>query len=586
MLRELHISNLALIEDLGIELTEGLNVFTGQTGAGKSLILGAFELLLGLRSTAGAGDLVRPGAEEARISGVFEVHDPERAADIAAACDQTIAPGDQVLLTRKLFASGRTSVSINGQPATAAMARAIGERLVDIHGQHDHQFLLKPANQLAVLDDYARCADLRARYAEQWATLRHLRQTKHELDASSTLRRQQLELYEFQAAEIDKVEPTEGEYIELHARHKVLTNLTKLKRDAGTAHAALYEADGSVSERLQAIALLLIDLAELDDDIVPIAEQVRVSALSIQEASFELSRYIDRLEDDPRESHEVEHRLDALNRLIHKHGNPKPRGGPSSQALPSQVANDPLAAVLVYRQFIGGEITRLREQDRSMGYIDENIAAAEAQLVTLGEALSTARRAAAKKLRPKVEAQLAELGMGEAKFKLAVDPAEPGPAGADQIEMLVQTNPGQEFQPLRKIASGGETSRIMLALKSILADSDRVSVLVFDEIDANIGGRLGSVIGQKLRKLAKRGQTANHQVLCITHLPQIAAFGDRHFRIAKSVTGLGKTKQTRTEVTILEGKPRIEELAEMMAGKQATATSRRQAEELIAAAVG
>jgi len=573
LLRELHITNLALIEDLTVELTEGLNAFTGQTGAGKSLILGAFELLLGLRSTAGAADLVRPGAEEARISGVFELHDADRAAEAATLCDQTLAPGDPLLITRKLFASGRTSVSINGQPATAGMARALGEALVDIHGQHDHQFLLKPANQLLILDAYAEATGLRQAFAERWQRLRELRQAQTELDASRTLRKQQLELYEFQASEIDDAEPTEGEFAELHARHKVLANLSKLQQDAGKAHAALYEADGSVTERLQAIAHVLIDLADLDDDLAPIAEQVRVATLSLQEASFELSRYLDRLDHDPAEASEVERRLDTLNRLIHKYGSGKP-------------CDDPLNEVLTFRAQLAEQIDALRAQDDDLAGIDSQITAAETELHTLGEQLTAKRQAAAKRLRPKVEIQLAELGMAEAKFAVGIEPGQVGPHGPDAVEMMVQTNPGQEIAPLRKIASGGETSRIMLALKSILADSDRISVLVFDEIDANIGGRLGSVIGRKLRELASApSSTSNHQVLCITHLPQIAAFADRHFRITKTVHGSGKSKHTRTDLAVVEGKARIEELAEMMAGAKITTTSRKQAQELLAAAV-
>ncbi|NBC11087.1 MAG: DNA repair protein RecN [Planctomycetes bacterium] len=576
MLRELHITNLALIEDLTVELTEGLNAFTGQTGAGKSLILGAFELLLGLRSTAGAADLVRPGADEARISGVFELHDADRAAEASTLCDQTLKPGEPLLITRKLFASGRTSVSINGQPATAAMARALGEALVDIHGQHDHQYLLKPANQLLILDAYAIATELRQTFTEQWQRLRELRHTQAELDASRTLRKQQLELYEFQAGEIDEAEPTEGEFTELHARHKVLANLSKLQQDAGKAHAALYEADGSVTERLQAIAHVLIDLADLDDDLAPIAEQVRVATLSLQEASFELSRYLDRLDHDPAEAAEVERRLDTLNRLIHKYGSGKP-------------TDDPLGEVLAFRGQLGEQIDTLRAQDDDLAGIEDQIAGVEADLDAIGDKLTAARQAAAKKLRPKVEKQLTELGMAEAKFRVSIEPGDSrgaGPSGRDAVEMLVQTNPGQEFQPLRRIASGGETSRIMLALKSILADADRISVLVFDEIDANIGGRLGSVIGRKLRELASApSSTSNHQVLCITHLPQIAAFADRHFRITKTVHGSGKSRHTRTDLAVLDGKARIEELAEMMAGSKITTTSRKQAQELLAAAV-
>lgn len=595
MLRELHIANLAVIEDVAVELTPGLNVFTGQTGAGKSLVIGAFEILLGLRSAA---DFLRPDTDEGRVSGVFEVHDPAVAAAASELLDQTIAPGDQLLITRKLFASGRTSVSVNGQPATAAMVRQVGELLVDIHGQHDHQYLLKPGNQLVILDGYARCEDLRHRFGELLGELRDLRHQQKELNASRTLRRQQLELYEFQADEIDQADPQPGEFPELQARHQVLGNLQRIKKDAGRAHGALYEAEASVVERLQIITHLLVDLAELDESLEPVANQVRDATVSLEEAAFELSRYVDRLDHDPAELAEVESRLNELNRLVQKYGDTGPAG-----------ADDPVQAVLDYRAQIGDQITELRGQDEGLAHMDDRIAELRTALEDVGAKLRETRQAAAKKIRPLIEAQLKELGMGEAKFDVAFEPRELDDpdlsgSGLDAIEMVVQTNPGQAMQPLRKIASGGELSRIMLALKSILAGSDRISVLVFDEIDANIGGRLGSVIGQKLRELAA-GRTAGaasngrnrkakaddgdaasqHQVLCITHLPQIAAFADRHLRIAKEVAGSGKSRQTRTTVTELSGGDRIEELAEMMAGKQATATTRKQARELLEAAV-
>lgn len=595
MLRELHITNLAVIEDATIEFDAGLNVFTGQTGAGKSLIIGAFEMLLGLRS---ATDMLRPGAEEGRVSGVFEVSDPETAAEIGRVLDQDVHTSDPLLITRKLHASGRTSVSVNGMPATAAMVKQVGALLVDIHGQHDHQYLLRPSNQLAILDAVAKCGDDRRLFGEALAQLRQLEGRRAELTANRTLRKQQLELYEFQADEIDAADPQPGEFPELEARQRVLSSIQRIKKDAGQAHAALYEAEGSVSERLQMITHLLVELAEIDEELGDVAENVRGATLQLQEAAFELGRYVDRLEHDPAEMAEVEERLNTLNRLIAKYGDPKLGG------------EDPVDQLIAYRQQVGGEIEKLRGQDVDLSQIDTSMAALRKTLVEVGGRLREARKKAAKELKPRVEAQLKELGMAEARFDVqfeAVAPDSPDvPAsGLDLVEIVVETNPGQDFKPLRKIASGGELSRIMLAIKGILAGSDRVSVLVFDEIDANIGGRLGSVIGTKLRELASGGagrlpvgangrkrkdapakpraaERSNHQILCITHLPQIAAFASRHLRIQKSVTA-GK-RETRTTVVHVQGKDRIEELAEMMAGKDATATTRKQAEELLATA--
>jgi DNA repair protein RecN (Recombination protein N) len=585
MLRELHIQNLAVIEDATVEFSGGLNVFTGETGAGKSLILSAFELLLGLR--AGGAELLRPGADEARVSGVFELTDRHVAEEVGRLLDQPIDPTEALLITRRVAAAGRSGVSVNGRPATASMVRQVGQLLVDIHGQHDHQYLLKPTNQLAILDGFARCTDTRRAFAEAFGRWRSLREQREELGASGALRRQQLELYRFQADDIDAADPQPGEFAELQARHRVLANLRRVQRDAGHAHAALYEAEASVIERLQAVTHVLTDLAEIDAALAPTADQVREATLSLQEASFELSRYVDRLELDPAELAEVEDRLNTLNRLIARYP-----GDPA--------AADPVESLLAYRRHIGGEIERLGASEGDLAGIDARIADLRGQLEQVGATLRAARQSAAVRLRPLVEAQLAELGMPDAAFDIAFTPLnldDAGPGGLDAVEMLVRTNPGpgQEMRPLRKIASGGELSRIMLALKGILAHSDRISVLVFDEIDANIGGRLGSVIGQKLRALAAGETTRSggkappdaagtHQVLCITHLPQIAALADRHLRIEKTVTGGGRSRQTRTTVTLLQGAARVDELAAMMAGKAATATTRRQARELLAAA--
>ena len=580
MLRELHISNLAVIEDARIELDDGLNCFTGQTGAGKSLVLGAFEILLGLRSGA-ASEMLRPGADEARVSGVFELADADTAAEAASLLDIDLAAGDELLVTRKLFASGRSSVSVNGQPVTASMVRAVGELLVDIHGQHDHQYLLKPSNQLRILDAFAHAADLRKAYAQLHAELRQTVDRRAELRASGALRRQQLELYEFQAQEIDAAAPTTGEYDELAARHRVLSNIARIQREAGQAGDALYDSEGSVVERGQMIAHVLGELAEVDGELAEVAEQIRSAVLALQDGAYELSRYLGRLDADPGELAEIEDRLNTLNRLIAKYGDAPGDG-------------DAVEQLLTYRAQIQGEIDTLRGQSADLEQIDTRIAALGEQMRVIGGELSQKRKAAAGRLKKLVEVELKELGMADAAIEVAFeptadgDPASGGASGLETIELLIRTNAGQPARPLRRIASGGEMSRIMLALKSILATADRISVLVFDEIDANIGGRLGAVIGQKLRELATgvspHGNGQRQQVLCITHLPQIAAFAHRHLRVAKTTTGKGRSRTTATQVNTLDGAQRIEELAEMLAGRDVTATTRKQAKELLTTA--
>lgn len=617
MLRELHIANLAVIEDAAIELGPGLNVFTGQTGAGKSLVLGAFEALLGLKRSPAR--MIRPGADDARITGVFDLADPTAAERVGLALDQELLPGDELLITRKLSAAGRSTVHVNGQPATVAMVRAAAEHLVDIHGQHDHQLLLKPAHQLAMLDAYAGCEDDRHAFARGFTELRRLRETLRELTASRALREQQLDLYRFQRDEIDAAEPVAGEVTELQARERVLGNLKKITSDAGSVYAALYDAEGSVAERLQAVTHVLLELAELDPALTDTAEQVRGATLSLQESSFELSRYLTRLDLDPAELAEVEARLNTLNRLIQKYAGDRLRRGDDrrAQAQDGQEPVDALAPVLAHRAHLQAELARLEQQGEDLETLESRIAAQCDGLETIADRLTAARSAAGAALLPRVQQHLKELGMPDARLRVelkrhGLDDEEAGPTGLDRVAFMARTNPGQDERPLREIASGGELSRIMLAVKSVLARPDAaptkqgskkpasaartgcsgVSVLVFDEIDANIGGRLGHVIGTKLRALAVGGTPTGRkkkpepagQVICITHLPQIAAFADRHLHIVKEVVGKGKTRQTRTTVHTLEGDRRVDELAEMLAGEKLTTTNRKQARELIDAA--
>lgn len=554
MLRELHISNLAVIEDARIELAAGLNCFTGATGAGKSLVIGAIEILLGLRSPS---EMLRSGADEGRVSGVFEIREKSLLDTIERVTDVPVREdGGDVLITRRLYASGRTSVSLNGHPITLAMLKAVSETLVDVHGQHDHQYLLKAGNQLETLDTYAGLLELRGKYREVFNQLQQAQQRLDELAASTTLRKQQLELYRFQGNEIDAGELSEGEYEELSARMSVLQNLEKLKKDAGMTYAALYEADGAILERLKMMAAVLSELKELDQSISPAANSVRDATLQLEDAAFEIGRYIDRLDLDPGELAEVSERLNVINRLLNKYG-------------------DSVELILKHREELRGQINELEQAGDDQTALRAKLAPLKAELKKLGDELSAKRKSAAAEIAPRIETHIADLGMEKARFKVDVRPAAPSPSGADEIEFLAQTNPGLQPQPLRKIASGGELSRLMLALKSVLAQGDRVSVLVFDEIDSNVGGRLGAIIGNRLRQLAK-----HHQVLCITHLPQIAAYADRHLNVSKQVEGA----KTVTRVKMMEGDARIEELAEMIGGHTITATTRAQARELIEAA--
>jgi DNA repair protein RecN (Recombination protein N) len=402
---------------------------------------------------------------------------------------------------------------------------------------------------------------LRQQYREVYDRLQSIKTRLEDLSANRTLREQQLELYRFQAEEIDNAELDADEYAELGARASVLKNLEKIKKDAGSVHGALYEVDGSVLERLKMMTGILSELSEVDPNVKPIAQSVRDATIQLEESAFDLSRYLDKLDLDPSELAEVEDRLNNVNRVLNKY-------------------NDTVEETLAYRAEIGEKIKDLEGASEDLSTLNNEIPPLTKKLTELGRELSARRQAAAKKLFPMVERALSELGMEKARFSISFvagdgKGANPTASGFDQIEFLAQTNPGQPPQPLRKIASGGELSRIMLALKGILASSDRISVLVFDEIDANVGGRLGSVIGSKLRSLA-----THHQVLCITHLPQIASYADRHVTVRKEVTG----NQTTTTVRSIDGDVRLQELAEMIGGQRITDTTRAQARELLEAA--
>lgn len=560
MLRELHISNLAVITDARVEFDLGLNCFTGATGAGKSLVIGAIELLLGLRSPA---DMLRAGSEEGRVTGVFEVRDPDQLKRVDAITDLPVSnDGGEILLVRKLHSSGRSSAALNGNPITLAMLKGIGEILVDIHGQHDSQYLLKPSNQLDVIDRFGDLDALRGTYHDVYLELTEARRRLADLSTGEKLRKQQLELLNFQADEIDKADLDPAEHAELEARSSMLANIERLRRESTAAHNALYDTDGSIVDRVKTVYAILSDLALLDPHLKSVEETVKNGVIQLEEAAFDLGRYIQKLEGDPEELAEVNDRLNIINRLLRKYG-----------------VN--VEDVLAFRADVQKQIDELSGASNNADELARKIAPLETQLKAVGQDLSKKRSAAAKQLAPKVQAQLAELGMEKATFAIQLSPMpEPGASGLDAAEFMVKTNPGLPEQPLRRIASGGEIGRIMLAIKSVLAASGEVAargqptatVLVFDEIDANIGGRLGAVIGSKLRQLA-----AHHQVLCITHLPQIASYASRHLTVRKVQSG----KQTQTSVRIITGDERVEEIAEMIGGKSITATTRAQARELL-----
>lgn len=554
MLAELHIANLAVIERARIELADGLNVFTGSTGAGKSLVLGAIELLLGLRSGA---DMVRAGCEEARVDGLFHIADPALLDRIAQLTADRPVDG-QILLTRRLLATGRSSHAINGRAATAAMVRELGELLIDIHGQHDHQLLLRPAAQLALLDSYARVdtPEDHAPLARYRVAFREWQQTRTYIDglaAQATRRAREIELLSFQLQELDAARLEPDEHERLRERAQRLEHAVALKRAALAAAAALTEGEQPVTDQLAMIQTMLSDAARLDPQAAVLKQRLDAAAVELAELARDLDRYADGIEDDPELREQTRERLDLLNHLTARHGTD-------------------LAGLIDLSEGLRSELETLLRQDQDHAHADDLLARRRSLVDELAGQITTMRRTAGEQLAELVHRELADLGLPHARLSphfTLLD--EPGPGGLETLEMLFAPNPGQPPRPLRKIASGGELSRVMLGLKGILAQEDRVSVLIFDEIDSNVGGRLGSVIAGKLRALSRR-----HQVLCITHLPQIAAFADCHHRVTKQAG-----EQTLTTVEPLQGERRVAELAEMISGVAVTQTTLQQAREML-----
>ena len=459
MLRTLSIQNLAVIEDVQVELDGGFNVFTGMTGAGKSLIIGALELLLGLRASS---DMVRSGADEARVSALFEIRDTSLRGDIQSVCGIPLDDG-QMVIQRRIPADGSSRASLNGEPITAGMLRKVGQLLVDIHGQFDQQYLLHAGNQLQVLDAYGRHEELRAAYSRSYEERQVLLDRKRDLESGGELRRQQLELYQFQADEIDRAAVQAGEIDELARRRERLAGAERLAEQLSASYQSLYESQDSVVDRLKGIAATLESLSQLDGDLEPRATTARDTAYVLEDLAYQLRTSADGVEFDSAALAAADERLHLLKRLAEKYG-----------------GSD--AAILTTRQELQVKIAALGGDETDSEAMGAELARLDAELIKKGESLRAARRKTAVVLQKLIEKQLQHLQMKESRLVIEVGamvdskgrPA-PSSSGLDEVEFLIAPNPGEPPKPLRKIASGGELSRVMLALKSVL--SDRKSVV-------------------------------------------------------------------------------------------------------------
>ncbi len=558
---ELSVQNLALIEDVRVELQPGFCVWTGETGAGKSLLLGALGLLLGER---GSVDLLRAGAEELRVTGRFELDSPQLRSEIERLLDDTLEE-DEIILARRLQRNGRSHAYANDRPVVLSTLKQIGNLLVDLHGQRETASLLHPAYQLQLLDAYGRLDAPRQKYGMLAEHVRQLRRQQQTLSAQRQQRQRELSLVRFERDELDQADLKPGEIAELTSERDRLMHAQNLQAFAALATAELYDDEGSIVERLGKLQREAQSWAAFDTNLEEVVRRLEGLHVEVQDLAEVLRHLGQRWEADPERLDDVERRLQFLRRLENKY-------------------RRSLDDLIAYRASLDEYETRLQQQEDDLERVEAELAHAYGQLREAAVELSKQRQRIAERLAKETQKQLADLGMTGARLEailetnpLGDDPvhAEVPSWGADQLELMLAANPGEPALPLRKIASGGELSRTMLALQSVLADHDPRGTLVFDEIDANVGGRLGDVLGQKLAALGR-----THQVICVTHLPQVASYARHHWTIRKARRG----KRTITQIHLLEDNERLDELASMLRGEARGETTRQEAAAMLEAA--
>jgi DNA repair protein RecN (Recombination protein N) len=573
MIAEFAVTNFAIIDSLRVNFGRGLNVLTGETGAGKSIIIDALGAVLGERVSA---DLVRTGSALATIDLVVELD----GGPIANAIVQLIAEvgaeleEGQLILSREITSSGRSIARLNGRVVTATTLRHIGELLVDIHGQSDHLSLLRPGNALLTLDRYAVIDEERRLFGEQYRVWRGLdRQLRNQSDQSRE-RAQRIDLLAFQVAEIEAAALEPGEEERLANERSRLAHVERLLLDLAAVGVLLrgdqasFDLDqASAINQLNKASSLLRSAAEIDDSLTPMVERLDEQLYLLEDLGAELRDYQERLEADPERLAVVDDRLDLIKNLKRKYG-------------------ASIEEVLSFGASARAELQRLQSEDVDEASLAERLQTAYDRLGRLAEALSSRRQSAAARLAPEIERSIQDLRLGGAVIvadvqsrRVSSNGEAPGghpvpfdESGADQVEFLFAPNQGEGLKPLSRIASGGEMARIMLAVKSVLAEADATPTLVFDEIDAGVGGRSGDAVGQKLLSIA-----SDHQVIAITHLPQIAAYADHHFVIRKRADG----GRTSSGITKVEGQARVDEIAAMLDGEPVTETSRKKATEML-----
>jgi len=565
MLRCLEVQQFALVEHLRVEFDEGLNLLTGETGSGKSILVDALSLLLGEKAHAA---MIRTGAEKAVVTGLFQLVD---ANELRARLDAAGLEHDsgEIVVKREISQNGKGRTFVNNQLVSVGFLKEIARFLADIHGQNEQQSLAESDSQLAFVDGLTDAEELRVEVQALYDTWQGVLQQMAFLQNSEQERLRNMDWLKFQLDEIDKVklkDPVEDE--SLAAEHALLVNADKLFQLSSQAYAALYEAESSTTATLKQARRQVEELQCVDPRCAALLEQLQTARIAVDDVALSLREYSSRIEANPKRLEQVEGRLADIQRLKRKYGNT-------------------VREILTFHEKATRDLASLQASDETLAQLDKDRLSAATRYREAARSLSNKRRAAARVLEKTVARELAQLAMQRCRFQVAFAEAEPDPGkdngkpapwetttGIDQVEFLLSPNPGEDLKPLVRIASGGEISRIMLALKSVRTLDGCGKCLVFDEVDAGIGGQTADVVGQKLKRLSQ-----TNQVICVTHLPQIASYADRHYFIEKRV----EKGRTLTRIALLQHEDRVQEIARMISGERKTDSVLKHAAEMLKA---
>lgn len=549
MLRNLHVKNLALMDEMEVEFEEGLNILTGETGAGKSLIIGSINMALGQKVTK---EMLKEGAKEALVELIFEVNNEETIAKLE---EMDIFPEDgQVIMSRKITGT-RSVAKINSESMPAAKVKEAAQLLIDIHGQHEHQSLIKKKKQLALLDDYAGkdLLKLKAQVKKQYEEYIGLKKELEDKDIDKEQQSRELSFLEYEIAEIEKANLSIGEDQELEELYKKMVNSKRIAEACTMAYRMTSGEAESATEQTGRALRELGTVSGYDNQLESLEEQLGQIDSLLNDFNREMADYLESLEFEEEQFHETETRLDEINHLKSKYG-------------------DTVERILEVKSEKEERLEKLQDYDAYLSHLKEKLAVAETELEKSCGKLSKLRQKYGKELSELIRTHLLDLNFETVELTMHFEKMEHfTPDGYDEAEFLISTNPGEEMKPLGKVASGGELSRIMLALKTVLAEDDEIETLIFDEIDTGISGRTAQKVSEKMNLIGR-----NHQVICITHLPQIAAMADTHFLIEKQV----EDGRTRSQIQKLEERESVEELARMLGGVSITETVVNNAREM------